>query len=101
MGGRPGAVVWRTNRDHAVHARIAIGRGAQPGAYRQATHAVADDERGLTGGFGDAAYGGIYIAASLAWLWAIEGRVPDRWDTLGAAICVAGALVILYAPHPT
>lgn len=48
-----------------------------------------------------AAYGGIYIAASLAWLWAIEGRVPDRWDTLGAAICVAGALVILYAPHPS
>jgi small multidrug resistance family-3 protein len=48
-----------------------------------------------------AAYGGIYIAASLAWLWAIEGRVPDRWDMLGAAICVAGALVILYAPHPS
>lgn len=46
-----------------------------------------------------AAYGGIYIAASLVWLWAIEGRMPDRWDAAGAVICVAGALVILYAPH--
>ena len=42
-----------------------------------------------------AVYGGIYIAASLAWLWAVEGRMPDRFDVLGAAICIAGALVIL------
>jgi len=48
-----------------------------------------------------AAYGGIYIAASLLWLWAVEGRMPDRWDCAGAAICVAGALVILYAPRAT
>jgi len=46
-----------------------------------------------------AVYGGIYIATSLAWLWAVEGRMPDRWDVLGAAICVAGALLILYAPR--
>ena len=32
-----------------------------------------------------AVYGGIYIATSLAWLWAVEGRMPDRWDVLGAA----------------
>ena len=43
-----------------------------------------------------AIYGGIYIAASLGWLWAVEGRMPDRWDIAGALICVAGALVILY-----
>lgn len=43
-----------------------------------------------------AAYGGIYIAASLVWLWLIEGRVPDRWDIGGASICVVGALVVLY-----
>ena len=47
-----------------------------------------------------AAYGGTYIAASLAWLWAIEGKVPDRWDVIGATICVFGALVILYGPRP-
>ena len=46
-----------------------------------------------------AAYGGIYIAASLAWLWAAEGVRPDRWDLLGAAICLIGAAVILWAPR--
>jgi small multidrug resistance family-3 protein len=47
-----------------------------------------------------AAYGGIYIAASLLWLWAMEGARPDRWDVIGAAICVAGAAIILYGPRP-
>ena len=46
-----------------------------------------------------AIYGGIYIAASLAWLWAVEGRIPDRWDLAGAAVCVTGALIILYGPR--
>jgi small multidrug resistance family-3 protein len=46
-----------------------------------------------------AAYGGIYIAASLAWLWAIEEQTPDRWDLVGAAVCVLGAAIILLAPH--
>jgi small multidrug resistance family-3 protein len=46
-----------------------------------------------------AAYGGIYITASLLWLWAIEGTRPDRWDAIGAAICVAGAALILYGPR--
>ncbi len=43
-----------------------------------------------------AAYGGIYVAASLVWLRAIEGVTPDRWDLLGASICVAGALTIVF-----
>ncbi|MFN4205272.1 MAG: YnfA family protein [Agrobacterium albertimagni] len=42
-----------------------------------------------------AAYGGVYIAASLAWLWLIEGQRPDRFDLTGAAICLVGAAVIL------
>jgi small multidrug resistance family-3 protein len=42
-----------------------------------------------------AAYGGIYIAASLAWLWAVEGQRPSPYDLAGAALCVAGAVVIL------
>jgi small multidrug resistance family-3 protein len=46
-----------------------------------------------------AAYGGIYIAASLMWLWFAEGVRPDRWDTIGAAICIAGAGVILFGPR--
>ena len=46
-----------------------------------------------------AAYGGIYICASLGWLWAAEGVRPDRFDILGAAICLAGAAVILFGPR--
>ena len=42
-----------------------------------------------------AAYGGIYIAASLAWLWFIEGQAPTRTDLLGAAMAISGALVII------
>ncbi len=47
-----------------------------------------------------AAYGGVYIAASLLWLWAAEGTRPDRWDAIGAVICLAGAAVILFGPRP-
>lgn len=46
-----------------------------------------------------AAYGGIYILASLAWLWSVEGQVPDRWDLAGAGLCLIGALVILAGRH--
>jgi small multidrug resistance family-3 protein len=46
-----------------------------------------------------AAYGGIYIVASLAWLWAVEGARPDRWDMIGAATCIAGAAIILLGPR--
>jgi small multidrug resistance family-3 protein len=42
-----------------------------------------------------AAYGGVYIAASLSWLWLVEGQRPDRFDLTGAAICLVGAAVIL------
>lgn len=43
-----------------------------------------------------AAYGGIYIAASLVWLWLAEGVRPDPWDLTGASLAVPGAAVILY-----
>ena len=46
-----------------------------------------------------AAYGGVYIAASLLWLWLVEHRTPDRWDMIGAAICLIGAAVILFGPR--
>lgn len=42
-----------------------------------------------------AAYGGIYIAASLLWLWVVEGQTPTRTDAIGAALAVIGALVIV------
>lgn len=46
-----------------------------------------------------AAYGGIYICASLVWLWVVEGLRPDRWDMIGAALCIAGAAVIVFGPR--
>ncbi|MDQ0511070.1 YnfA family protein [Ancylobacter amanitiformis] len=46
-----------------------------------------------------AAYGGIYVAASLVWLWQVEGFRPDRWDMLGGAVCLAGAAIVVFGPR--
>lgn len=46
-----------------------------------------------------AAYGGIYIVSSIAWMRFAEGARPDRWDLIGGAICLAGAAVILLGPR--
>lgn len=46
-----------------------------------------------------AAYGGIYIAASHLWLLLVEGVRPDRFDLIGAALCIAGAGIILLGPR--
>jgi small multidrug resistance family-3 protein len=46
-----------------------------------------------------AAYGGVYIVSALLWLWAFEGVQPDRWDVLGASICLVGAALILWGPR--
>lgn len=47
-----------------------------------------------------AAYGGIYIVASLVWLWMVEGQRPTGPDLVGAAMAIAGALVIIgFAPN--
>jgi len=47
-----------------------------------------------------AAYGGVYIGASLGWMWAIEGIRPDRWDIIGSVICIVGAGLIVFGPRP-
>lgn len=46
-----------------------------------------------------AAYGGVYIAAAIAWLWAVDGVRPDRWDVLGVGLSLAGMAVIYFAPR--
>ena len=48
-----------------------------------------------------AAYGAVYIASAIAWLWLVEGARPDRWDLLGALVCHGGAAIILYGPRQT
>ncbi len=46
-----------------------------------------------------AAYGGVYIVASLVWMQVVEGVRVDRWDVAGAALCLAGAAVVLFGPR--
>lgn len=46
-----------------------------------------------------AAYGGVYIASALLWLWLVESSPPDRWDIAGAAVCLLGAAIILFGPR--
>ncbi|SES72195.1 small multidrug resistance family-3 protein [Nonomuraea wenchangensis] len=46
-----------------------------------------------------AAYGGVFVAGSLAWGMVVDGFRPDRWDIVGALVCLAGVLVIMYAPR--
>jgi len=46
-----------------------------------------------------AAYGGVYIAASLFWLWIAEGIRPDRWDLTGMAVALIGSTIILAGPR--
>lgn len=46
-----------------------------------------------------AAYGGVYVAASLFWLWLVENIQPDRWDLIGGAICVLGAALVVMGPR--
>lgn len=46
-----------------------------------------------------AAYGGVFVAGSLAWGVVMDGFRPDRWDLAGAVLCLLGVLVIMYAPR--
>ena len=46
-----------------------------------------------------AAYGGVFVVGSIAWGMAMDGYRPDRWDIAGAAMCLAGMGVIMYAPR--
>ena len=46
-----------------------------------------------------AAYGGVYVTVAIAWLWWVEAVKPTGWDLLGAALCLAGMGVIMFAPR--
>ena len=48
-----------------------------------------------------AAYGGVFVAGSLAWGAALDGFRPDRYDLAGAGLCLLGVAVIMYAPRGT
>lgn len=46
-----------------------------------------------------AAYGGIYVATAIAWLWAVEGLRPTTWDVVGALVAISGMAIIMFAPR--
>lgn len=46
-----------------------------------------------------AAYGGVYIAMALGWLWAVDGVRPTSWDIAGVAVCLAGVGLIAWQPR--
>ena len=48
-----------------------------------------------------AAYGAVYIVASLGWLWLVENMRPDRWDVLGGGVALVGGAIILFGPRAT
>jgi len=47
-----------------------------------------------------AAYGGIYVATAMFWLWAVDGMRPTIWDLTGAAVAISGMAIIMFAPCP-
>ena len=46
-----------------------------------------------------AAYGGVFVAGSLVWGMVVDGFRPDRYDVIGALVCLIGVAVIMYAPR--
>jgi small multidrug resistance family-3 protein len=87
-------LVWQGVREH--RGLVFIGAGiAALGAYGFAATFQPDPHFGRV----LAAYGGIFIAGSLAWGILVDKFRPDRYDLLGAAICLAGVAVIMYAPR--
>lgn len=87
-------LVWQGVREHRGVAFIGAGVVAL-GAYGFVA-TLQDDPN-----FGRilAAYGGIFVAGSLAWGVVADGFRPDRYDLIGAAICLVGVAVIMYAPR--
>jgi small multidrug resistance family-3 protein len=46
-----------------------------------------------------AAYGGVYVATALAWLWLVQGVRPTVWDVIGAGVAVLGMAIIMFGPR--
>jgi small multidrug resistance family-3 protein len=87
-------LVWQCFREHrgwlwAVFGVVALG-------LYGVSATLQPDSR-----FGQilAAYGGVFIAGSLIWGYVADGYRPDRYDIIGAAICLVGVAVIMYAPR--
>ena len=87
-------LVWQGVREHRGLAWIGAGILAL-GAYGFVATLQPDPNFGRI----LAAYGGVFVAGSLLWGVALDGFRPDRYDLAGAAICLIGVTVIMYAPR--
>jgi small multidrug resistance family-3 protein len=89
-------LVWQGVREH--RGLVWIGAGvAALGSYGFVATMQADANFGRI----LAAYGGIFVVGSLAWGMALDGFRPDRWDIIGAVICLVGVAVLMFGPRAT
>jgi small multidrug resistance family-3 protein len=87
-------LVWQGLREH--RGVLFIGAGiAALGAYGFVATFQPDPHFGRI----LAAYGGVFVAGSLAWGMVVDGFRPDRFDVLGALCCLVGVAIIMYAPR--
>ncbi|MEU0084652.1 YnfA family protein [Streptomyces sp. NPDC006274] len=87
-------LVWQGIREH--RGRLWIGAGVIAlGLYGVVATLQSDDDFGRV----LAAYGGIFVAGSIVWGMVADGYRPDRYDVIGALVCLAGMAVIMYAPR--
>ena len=87
-------LVWQGVREHRGVAFVGAGIAAL-GIYGF----IATLQPDATFGRILAAYGGIFVAGSLAWGRVVDGYRPDRYDLTGATICLIGVAIIMYAPR--
>jgi small multidrug resistance family-3 protein len=87
-------LVWQGVREERGLAYVGAGIAAL-GAYGFVATLQEDNNFGRI----LAAYGGIFVAGSLAWGVAVDGFRPDRFDVAGAAVCLVGVAVIMWAPR--
>ncbi|QGV79486.1 YnfA family protein [Streptomyces ficellus] len=87
-------LVWQGLREHRGWVWIGAGVIAL-GLYGVVATFQSDAEFGRV----LAAYGGVFVAGSLVWGMVADGYRPDRFDVLGALVCLAGMAVIMYAPR--
>jgi small multidrug resistance family-3 protein len=87
-------LVWQGVREHRGWPWIGLGVLAL-GAYGFVATLQPDANFGRI----LAAYGGVFVAGSLAWGMVVDGFRPDRYDVIGALVCLVGVAVIMYAPR--
>ena len=87
-------LVWQGVREHRGWAFIGAGAIAL-GLYGF----VATQQPDANFGRILAAYGGVFVAGSLLWGMVVDGFRPDRWDVVGAVLCLTGVAVIMYGPR--